>query len=247
MMEDYIVKSLEFWNVPGASIAIVKDNKIILAKGFGYTKLEKIESNKVNADTLFPIASLTKSFSAVATGIFANQQQISLDATVQSLWPSFKLLDSYATSHLTLRDCLSMRAGLTGEIRQDNGWNQSHLTEKMLIEALSTLSFPCGFRGCFAYQNLLYNIIGHMIETRTGKLWGLFVKQHLLDELAMHSTTTNHAAFLAFQNKAFPHQWFGNQIKEVPFEQLDVIAPSAGLSSNAYDMAQWLKFILDKK
>lgn len=139
-----------------------------------------------------------------------------------------------------------MRAGLMGKAFEDNWWSQSHLTEKMLIDDLSKLSFPYGFRGCFAYQNLLYSIIGHTIEINTGKSWELFVKEYLLDKLAMHSTTTNHAAFLAAQNKAFPHQWKGSNITGVSFERLDVIAPGAGLSSNANDMAKWLKFILDR-
>jgi CubicO group peptidase (beta-lactamase class C family) len=246
MIEDYIIKALEFWNVPGASIAVVKDNKIILAKGFGYTKLKKTKNNEVDAETLFPIASLTKSFSAVATGIFAAQRQINLDATIQSLWPSFKLSDGYATNHLTLRDCLSMRAGLTGYTFENSWWGQSYLTEKMLIEDLSKLSFPYGFRGCFAYQNLLYNIASHIIETNTGKSWDYFIKENLLDKLTMHLTTTNHAAFLAIQNKAFPHQWKENNIAEVPFEKLDMIAAGAGLASNANDMVKWLKFVLDK-
>lgn len=246
MIEDYIIKSLEFWNVPGASIAVVKDNKIILAKGFGYTKLEKTKNNEVDAETLFPIASLTKSFSAVATGIFAAQRQINLDATIQSLMPSFKLSDGYATDHLTLRDCLSMRAGLTGYTFENSWWSQSQLTEKLLIEDLSKLSFPCGFRGCFAYQNLLYNIASHIVEINAAKSWELFIKENLLDNLQMSSTKTNHAAFLAVPNKAFPHQWKGNNIIKVPFEKLDVIAAGAGLASNATDMAKWIKFILDR-
>lgn len=242
MLEDYITKSLEFWHVPGASIAIVKDDKIVLARGFGHTKLDKTE--KVNGDTLFPIASLTKSFSSMAASIFAEEKQINLDATIQSLWPAFKLADEYAASHLTLRDCLSMRAGLSGKPAEDSWWSQSHLTEKMLIDDLSKLSFPCGFRGCFDYQNLLYNIIGHVIEINTGKSWEKFVQEHILEKLAMKATTTNHDDFLAVQNKAFPHQWKGDERVEVPFERLDVIAPGAGLSSNANDMANWLKFIL---
>jgi CubicO group peptidase (beta-lactamase class C family) len=243
-MEDYIIKSLEFWNVPGASIAIVKGNEIVLAKGFGYTNLQK--TSQVDGNTLFPIASLTKSFSAIACGMFAEEQQISLDATIQSLWPSFKLSDDYATSHLSLRDCLSMRAGLTGHDFPDGFWDQSHLTEEMLLKSLSTLTMPSGFRGCFAYQNLLYNVVSHVVEITTGMPWEQFVKQHLLDNLKMSSTTTNHAAFLNVQNKALPHQWKGDTIIEVPFERLDVISAAAGLSSNAQDMAKWLKFLLDK-
>lgn len=246
MIEDYIIKSLAFWGVPGASVAIVKDNKIILSKGFGYTKLAKTERHKVDADTLFPIASLTKSFSAVAAGIFVHQRQINLDVTVKSLWPSFILPDEYAANHLTLRDCLSMRAGLTGHTFENSWWSQSRLTEKKLIEDLAKLSFPYGFRGCFAYQNLLYNIVDQVIETNTEKSWELFTKENLLDKLAMHSTKTNHAEFLAVQNKAFPHQWKGDTIEEVPFERLDVIAAGAGLSSNANDMVKWLTYILDK-
>lgn len=246
MIEDYISKSLEFWNVPGAAVAIIKDNKIVLAKGFGYTKLEKIEKNKVDAETLFPIASLTKSFSAVAAGIFADDSQINLDSTIQSLWPSFKLPDEYPTNYLTIRDCLSMRAGLTGYNFENSWWKQSHFTEKMLIEDLSKLSFPCGFRGCFAYQNLLYNIVSHIVEINTNKSWELFIKDNLLNKLKMYSTKTNHTDFLSAKNKAFAHQWQGNNIIEVPFERLDVIAAGAGLASNANDMAKWLKFILDK-
>lgn len=247
MIEDYIVKSLEFWNVPGASIAIVKDNQIVLAKGFGYTKLKKIKGNQVDAETLFPIASLTKSFSSAATGIFTDQKQISLDSTIQSLWPSFKLPDEHATSHLTLRDCLSMRAGLAGCPFDDDWWDQSPLAQEMLIEDLAKLSFPSGFRGGFVYQNLLYNILGEVIKINSGKSWNDFVKQNLLDKLAMHATTTDHATFLAVPNKAFPHQWQENDIAEVPFERLDVIAAGAGISSNANDMAKWLNFILDRK
>jgi len=73
----------------------------------------------------------------------------------------------------------------------------------------------------------------------------VFVKEHLLDKLKMDSTTINHADFMAVENKAFPHQWVGKSVREVPFEQLDAIGPGAGLSSNANDMAQWLQFLLE--
>lgn len=244
MIEEHIGKSLEFWNVPGASVAIVKGDEIVLAKGFGYTNLQK--NRPVDAETLFPIASLTKSFSSVAAGIFAEQQQIDWDHSIQSLWPAFRLPDEYATNHLTIRDCLSMRAGLVGQPLEDSFWDQAHLTEKMLLDTLSQFKFPYGFRGSFVYQNLLHNIISHVIEEKSGKSWELFVKENLLNPLEMNATTVSHGAFLEVQNKAFPHQWKGDTITEVPFERLDVIVAAAGLSSNASDMAKWLKFLLNR-
>jgi len=85
-----------------------------------------------------------------------------------------------------------------------------------------------------------------VIEINTGKSWESFVREKLLNPLQMSSTKTNHADFLAVQNKTFPHQRKDNSIIEVPFERLDVIAAGAGLSSNAEEMAKWLKFILAK-
>ncbi|MDP1835744.1 MAG: serine hydrolase domain-containing protein [Chlamydiales bacterium] len=245
VFEDYIVNSMEFWEVPGASIAVVKDNEIILAKGFGHTTLEK--RNEVNADTLFQIASLTKSFTSVAAGIFSEQQQISLDSTVLSLWPSFELPDAYATKHLTLRDCLSMRAGLVLPEFHWIWWLKPRLSQANLLQILSNSSFPYDFRGCFAYENLLYNVVSCIIEKNTKETWEVFVQQQILDELGMSSTTTNYRSFSASPNKAFPHEWRGCCVKQVPFPQLDIIAPAAGLSSNANDMAKWLQFLLDKQ
>ncbi len=229
MFDDYISKSLGFWQVPGASIAIVKDGEIVMAKGFG---------KNVDAETLFPIASLTKSFSSVAAGMFTD-----LDRPIQEFWPEFKLSVPEATRLLTFRDCLSMRAGLVGH-PEDSFWNQSHLTEEMLLETLSHMSFPNGFRGGFVYQNLLHNIVSHVIEKTTGKSWEAFVRENLLNPLNMHATTVSHADFLKVKNRAVPHQWKGDMVTEVPYERLDVITAAAGLASNAHDMAKWLQFIL---
>ena len=86
-IEDYIIKSLEFWHVPGASVAIVKDNRVVMAKGFGYTKLEKVEGKEVDADTLFPIASLTKSVTAVARVV-----KLALTCEATAAVPAVKVL-----------------------------------------------------------------------------------------------------------------------------------------------------------
>lgn len=245
LIEGDIERSLQFWQVPGASIVIIKDQKVVLAKGFGYRQQPKLD--RVDANTLFPIASLTKSFTAIATGIFAEKNQSNWDSPICSMWPSFKLPDFYASKHLTILDCLSMRAGLTGPLLDDSWWNQTHLSEKALIKALSQCSFPYGFRGGFAYQNLLYSIIGQMIEQKTGKRWEEFVKEQLLQPLKMDATQVTHQAFLASNNKAFPNHWVGKEFQECAFEPLDVINPAAGLSSNATDMVKWVQFLLDKQ
>src|SRR5262245_19721777 len=78
-IDNYINKSLLFWNVPGASVTIVKDNNIVLCKGFGYKTQNQDQTNKVNANTLFPIASLTKSFTAEATDIFIKEKGLNWD------------------------------------------------------------------------------------------------------------------------------------------------------------------------
>lgn len=245
--EAYIQKSMQFWQVPGCAIAIAKEGEILLAKGFGKKRLaDDSPSNQVDRETLFQIASLTKLFTAAAVGLLVEENQMHWDDPVIKYLPDLKLSDSYAQQHLTLSDCLSMHSGLPGESATDL-WYHPNATQEELISKLPLLPFTNGFRGSFAYQNLLYLLVAKALEKQQGLSWEKLIANKLLDPLKMHKTESRFASFLQNANRASPHKWEGDKIKEAPYENIDNLAPAAGLSSCAEDMGKWLAKLTDSK
>ncbi len=240
-IEKMIQKSMNSWQVPGCSVAIVKNGKIILAQGFGKKRSSKDYSeSRVDEDTLFPIASLTKPFTATAVGVMIEQNQLDWNDPVVKYFSDFNLVNPYAKEHLTLRDCLSMYSGLSFPSTETLNVYYAALSQDDLIKKLEKLPFSHGFRGCFSYQNLLYLLVSKAIESRLQSSWNMIIKEKILDPLQMTHTHTSYIALLQSHNKAHPHQWQEDSIKEVAYENLDNIASGAGISSCASDMAKWL-------
>lgn len=156
-----VEKSLKFWNAPGAAVVIIKDGRIALTKGYGVKDFQTQSS--VDEHTLFQIASLTKPITAYLTGTLAAEQKVAFEDPIKRFVPDFKLSDSYATDHLTIRDCLSMHAGLPGpEVL--NIWYEGNKILDQVLAEFAKLPLPCGFRGYFGYQNVLYSYVSQVIE-----------------------------------------------------------------------------------
>ena len=115
--DSFVEKTMQDWNVPAVSIAIVKDGEVLLTKGYGFADVEG--KRKADATTLFAIGSSTKAFTAAAVLQLVDEQKIDLDKPVIHYLPDFKLYDDYATNHITTRDLLTHRSGLP---RHDFAW-----------------------------------------------------------------------------------------------------------------------------
>lgn len=241
--ETYVEKSMNFWRVPGCSVAIAKEGKILLAKGFGKKRLsENSDHNRVDDETLFPIASITKLFTAAQVDSLVKQNRIKWDDPITAYFPEFKLSDSYAKSHLSFRDCLSMHSGLPG-LSANSLWFNEKASRDELLAKLPLLPFKNGFRGSFAYQNLLYLLVAKAVENQQSLSWEESVKKEFLIPLQMVRSDSSFSFFKNDTNKAYPHQ---GEVKEVPYENLDNLAPAAGIISCAKDMAKWLSMLTRK-
>jgi CubicO group peptidase (beta-lactamase class C family) len=234
---------MQTFEVPGLSIAIVKDGKIVLAKGYGVRKLG--ESSPVNARTLFGIASNTKAFTATAIALLVEEGKLEWDAPVVKYLPWFQLSDPYVTRELTIRDLLVHRSGLglgAGDLlwRPPSTYSRKEITERLRYIPLAT-----SFRNSFAYDNVLYLAAGEVIEAVSGKTWEDFVQMRILDKVGMTGSNVLRAGANVGENVAITYTTIGGRVQPIkPFLSIN-INPAGGINSNAEDMAKWMIVQLD--
>jgi CubicO group peptidase (beta-lactamase class C family) len=231
------------FEVPGISIAVVKDGKVLLAKGYGVRKLGAPE--KVDSKTLFGIASNTKAFTATAIGLLVEEGKLEWDAPVVKYLPWFQLSDPYVTRELTIRDLLVHRSGLGLGAGDLLWWPPSTYNRKEIAHRLRYIPLVTSFRSAYAYDNVLYLIAGEVIEAVSGQTWEDFVAQRILAGVGMTNSNVRHSDAMGKGNIAAPHGKINGNVRPVnPFDS-DNTNPAGGINSCADDMAKWLMCQLD--
>jgi CubicO group peptidase (beta-lactamase class C family) len=241
---DSFVESVQKqFDVPGISIAVVKDDKVLLAKGYGVRKLGS--SDRVDGNTLFGIASNTKAFTATAIGLLVEEGKLEWDAPVIKYLPWFRLSDPYVTGELTIRDLLVHRSGLGLGAGDLLWWPPSTYNRKEIAHRLRYIPLSTSFRSTYAYDNVLYIIAGEVIEAVSGQAWENFVATRIIAKVGMTSSNVRHSDALGGVNIATPHAKINGVVRPVrPFES-DNTNPAGGINSCANDMAKWLMCQLD--
>lgn len=238
-LDAYYAKALKDWNVPGMSIAIVKDGKVIFSKGYGTKEVGKSEAPDGN--TLYAIASNTKAFTATAMGILVDEGKLSWNDKVTQYIPWFELPDPMATREATIRDILSHRVGL-GTFSGDLIWYRSNLSDEEIIRRIKHLPVGYSFRAGYGYSNLMYITAGEIIERVSEKSWADFVKAKLFQPLAMNRTIVGTRELEQMGNYATPHIYGTDKNVAMPWEDWATVAATGGILSSVNDMAQWMIF-----
>ena len=171
------------FDVPGIAVAIVKDGKVVLAKGYGVRK--QGEPAPVTAHSLFRIASNTKAFTAAALAMLVDEGKIRWDDPVMQHMPGFQMYDPYVTREMTVRDLLVHRSGLGLGAGDLMFFPPSDLGRDEIIQRLRFLKPATSFRSGYAYDNLLYLVAGQLIPAVTGKSWDDFVRERIFTPLGM--------------------------------------------------------------
>jgi len=236
--------------VPGMSVAIVENDKVTFAKGFGVRKLGAPEA--VDADTIFPSGSTGKAFTATDLAILVDEGKLSWDDKVIDHLPGFQMYDAWVTREMTIRDLLVHRSGLGLGAGDLLFVPRSNLSRAESVKRLRYIKPATSFRSGYAYDNILYMVIGQMIEEITGETWEKFTADHLLKPAGMlHSTSDDDARF-ANANRAYPHARMNGGLRgvgdqEVLDERDDLghnASPAGGLAISANDFARWLRIQL---
>ncbi len=239
-LDAYVAQAVRDWKVPGLAIAVVKDDSVVFAKGYGVRVLGRPEP--VGAHTLFAAASTTKAFTTTALAMLVDEGKLAWDDPVVRHLPGFQLADPYVTRELTVRDLVTHRSGLP---TADLLWYGSPNTTNDVVRRLRFLPQAAGLRSRYAYNNNAYAVAGEVVEAASGMPWDEFVRARILRPLGMDGTLTGLAGLPERPDVAAPHVEVGDSIRPVPHRSLESIGPAGSMNSSVADMAKWMRFQLD--
>jgi CubicO group peptidase (beta-lactamase class C family) len=238
-MDAYVTQALATWKVPGVGIAIVRNDSVIYARGYGVRELGKPEL--VDARTGFAIGSASKAFTAAAVEMLVDSGKMQLDAPATTYLPGFQLFDPYATRELTVRDMLTHRSGLS---RGDLSWYASDKSRDDILRGVRFLRPTWSFRSQFGYQNLMYLAAGQAVAHVANTTWDDFVQRRIFDPLGMTATGTSWQTAPGKENRATPHATADDAVHPIAWRDIDNIGPAGSIVSNVTDMSQWVRLQL---
>ena len=239
--EDYIEHHLAEMPIPGVAIAIVKDSTIAYQKGFGLKTAGTKDSVDVNS--VFRLASLSKGFAGILTGLLVQDGCLNWDDRVIDYVPDLKLKSRKHTRKLTIRHLLSHTSGLPRHTYSNllNMNMDYEKIKKMLPEV--ELAHPIGTQ--YNYQNVIFSLIGDVILKATGKTYEQQLDERIFKPLNMWSSSASYAGIKAASNIAYPHTRRDSTPSALPLsKKYYSVAPAAGVNASVSDMANWLLFLL---
>jgi CubicO group peptidase (beta-lactamase class C family) len=238
----YVVRSLQALQTPGAAIAVVKDGRVLFARGYGVRAIGA--KAPVDAHTLFQIASNTKAFTTAALAMLVDDGRLAWDDPVTKYLPGFQLSDPYVTREFTVRDLVTHRSGL-GLGAGDLLWFHSTYGRAEIAHRIRFAKPVSSFRSQYAYDNVLYIVAGEVAAAASGSSWDDFVQRRIFTPLGMTESGTTTAFFTSSANAATPYAVEGGRLQVVPLDSVDNIAPAGGIASNVTDLAKWMTCRLD--
>ena len=238
-VDRYMTATLQQWQIPGAAIAIVQNDRVVYLKAYG----TKDGVQPVTPDTLFQIASTSKAFTSTALAMLASDGKLSFDDPVRKHVPYFRLADPCADQLVTLRDIVSHRTGLA---RRDELWDDTPLTREDVVRKMATVSLARPFRSGYGYHNIMFITAGEAVAHVSGLSWDDFVRTRIFQPLGMKNTVLSDAEWNASRDRATGYSWDAKTASIAVQKPIDTTTIGAGgaIKSSARDMANWIRFQL---
>ncbi len=238
--DSHVARAARDWQVPALAIAIVKDDSLVFAKGYGVLELGK--PARANEHTRFAIGSTTKAMTTAALAMLVDEGKVRWDDRVIDYIPELRLYDAYVTRELTIRDLLTHRSGLPGT---DLLWLRADYTLPEMMRRLRYVKPASSFRSEWMYQNVVYAIAGEIVARVSGTPWDRFVRSRIFTPLGMNETEPLVADIAGKPNVATPHALLRDTVRVVPVRTTDPIAAVGSVWSSVSDMSKWMRFMLD--
>ena len=237
-IDSTVASAMKAFQVPGVAVGIVKDGKLIFAKGYGAREVGK--PGRIDADTLFQIGSNTKAFTAAALAILVDEGKLHWDDKVIDHLPQFRLYDPYVTREFTIRDLLTHRSGLGLGAGDLMFFPATDMTREEIIHGLRYLKPATSFRSTYAYDNLLYMVAGQIIPVSHRTIVGGFPHRSDSGPLHMAPCAASYGRITDRSNLAAPHVVSNGEIKAVAVQNMDAIGPAGTINCSIRGMSQWL-------
>jgi CubicO group peptidase (beta-lactamase class C family) len=242
MLQDfgaYVDNARKTFNVPGIAVAIVKDGKVVFEQGYGLREAGK--PDKVDAHTLFAIASNTKAFTAASLQMLAEQGKLDMDGRVTDYLPWFQMSDPYVTHEMRVRDLLAHRSGLSLGAGDLLYWPPTSYTTKEVVERLSNVPLTNGFRSHYAYDNILFAVATLIIEKVSGESYADYLRQHIFKPVGMDESLVDMTYLKPGMDVATGHALFDfKDLKPVPPMAWLNDPGAGGIYASVHDLAKWM-------
>jgi CubicO group peptidase (beta-lactamase class C family) len=242
-LDSYIQQGMKDWNIPGLAIAIVKDGKVVVMKGYGVRDLETKEP--VDEHTLFMIASNSKLFTATSLAQLEYDKKLSLNDKITKFFPGYRVYDTTTTELVNIRDMLSHHLGTKTFQGDFTFWN-SALSRQQIIYKMRYLKPSQNFRQSYGYCNSCFLTAGEIIPVVTRIPWEVYVYDSIVEPLGMSNTHTLGYGMGEMPDASRPYtNTFSKDLVEMPYDQVDNLGPAGSMVSCVNDLSHWLMMQLD--
>lgn len=236
-IDRYIQQEISKRQLPGIAVAIVQGQEIVYLKGFGYANITT--KSPIIPQTIFDLASCSKSFTALAVLTLWQDGLIDLDKPLVFYLPEFHLVEKDVSAKITIRQLLNQTSGLPGDISEPVSYHTGNNAMEALVSAMARIHSQNPPGATFEYANFNYNLLGALIEMVSGQSFEDYVEEHVLLPLGMENSTL-HPEIAARLNRADGHQLLLGRVvaRNTPIYRSAI--PAGWIMSSVEDMAKWL-------
>ena len=234
-----VERVLEESGVPGAAVAVVQGEELLVAEGFGVKVAGGDDA--IDEETVFQIASMSKPIGATVVATQVDAGVVDWSTPAAPLIPGFALADPWVTEHVTIGDFYAHRSGLplaAGDDLEDIGYGRAEVLDRLRFQPLDP------FRTTYNYANFGMTAGAQAVAEAAGVEWEELSERELYEPLGMDSTSSRYADFLDRENRATLHALVGGEFQPLYERMPDAQSPAGGVSSNVVDIAKWMSLLI---
>ena len=243
-LDKLIQETLTTFEVPGISVGILKDGKVVYAKGHGVRSLTT--KKDMNAETLVGVASNSKGFTCFALAMMIDEGKLNWDDPVRKHIPEFQLYDPWVTENFTVRDLVTHRNGMglgAGDLMFFPEGNDFDVDD--VINGVKYLEPESSFRSKFAYNNNMFIIAGEVLKRVSGLSWEEFIETKIMKPVGMTSSKASYNRVTDKSNIIDAHTRAEGKVVQIPHDWSETANAAGGIVSNVPDMLTWAKFLMN--
>jgi len=222
----------------GVAIGVMHHGELVYAKGFGKNHLDS--AININEFSVFPVASISKAFTATLLAKVIEDNDFSWNTKVKDVYPEFDLYDNYVENHMTLKDILNHRNGYK-TFDGDLLWYYTDYSAEEALKRFAKLPPNQNFRDQYGYQNTMFMVAALIVEKYMETSWSAAVQNHIFDPLEMRHSTSSFEGHQHMKSKVYPVL----NRRSYPISNFDNAKGAVGVNSCVNDLAIWMQYWLD--
>jgi beta-lactamase class C len=226
-------------DTPGFAITMVIDGETVLTNTYGVSR--EGSNDRINTDTVFRLASVSKTMASAAVGKLVQEDQLQWDARITDYVQSLRLKSPDYQKRLTIKHVLSQQSGLVPHAYTN--YIEDNFNYQRVMQKMHEVPFVCAPGTCYSYQNVIYSVVGEVVQAVANESYDDFVTEKLFRPLNMHTASYGLDKFINNKNHATPHvryrknkPWKPVKVKENYYK----FSPAAGANASITDMNKWL-------